>query len=412
MTSSTFPHGGGMATDPALVAHLLRRLTFGPRPGEVDRLRDLVADVIIRTLLDQPAIDPEPPELGTDDDYSTLLRWWLDVMASPDAGLHERMVWFWHGHLTSSFDQAEPRAMYRQHRLFRDHALGNFRVLLRAIAVDPAMLWWLDGDGSTAESPNENFGREVMELFALGHGAGYTEVDVRAAAVACSGWWVDDDGDAQFDEESGPHRSVRLLGVEVRSIEEAIDVICDHPACAPHVAGAIHEYLVGHPPEAGRREELGEIFRSNDLDIASVVEAIVTGAHWTDPPDATPRSPVEWWVALRHLYDVDIEPWALQQLGQLPFEPPDVAGWPGGSAWISAGAVFAKAQIAVDHAWDVGTLDATDPVGDVLARAGAYDVSEATRDVLDRAARATDGRRDLATVLHALVAMSPEFSLT
>ncbi len=413
LVSSSDPHSAGMPSEPALVAHLLRRLTFGPHPGEIDRYADLDPAEVVATILAQPAIEPDSPNLGTDDDYSNLLRWWLDVMASPEAGLHERLVWFWHGHLTSSFDQADPLYMYRQHLVLRQYALGNFRTLLHEITLDPAMLWWLDGDGSRSEAPNENYAREVMELFALGHDSGaYTEADVAAGAVAFSGWWVDEDGEVLFDEESGPQRSVTLLGRRVRSAAEAIDTICDHPACAPHVAGRVYEGLTGSAPGDEERRRLGDLFRQAGLEIRPLVEAIVTDPSFLDRSQPRPRSPLEWWLALRHLYDIELEPWSLHQLGQVPFEPPNVSGWPSRQRWISAGVTFAKAQTAIDHAWDVPTLDSGDPVGDVLARAGLFEVSAATRSALDHAANTLDGRRDRATTLHALVAMSPEFSLT
>lgn len=399
-----------MATDPALVAHLLRRLTFGPRPGDLDRYADLDPAEIVRSLLDAPPVAPDPPGLGTGDDYTVLLRWWLDVMASPDAGLHERMVWFWHGHLTSSLDKCAPLHMYRQHELFREHALGNFRALMQAIAIDPAMLFWLDGAGSNAEAPNENFAREAMELFTLGHG-NYTEDDVRAGAIAFSGWWVDEDGNAQFDATSGPQRAVALLGAEVASAEQAVDVLCDHPACAPFVAAEVHAALTGRRPDDGRLAELAATFRDSGLEIRPLVEAIVTHESFLDRSEPRPRTAVEWWLAVRHLYEMDIEPWALDGLGQLPFSPPNVAGWPGHDRWISAGATFSKAQLALDHAWDVGTLDDGDPVVDVLWRAGLPEVSDATRELLTNAASSVEGRRERATVLHALVAMTPEFSL-
>lgn len=399
-----------MASDPALVAHLLRRLTFGPRPGEIDRYVGMDAGDIARSLLDAPPLEPDAPGLGSDDDYTVLLRWWVDVMSSPDAGLHERMVWFWHGHVTSSLDQAAPLMMYRQHELLRRHALGNFRDLMHEIAVDPAMLWWLDGAGSNSAAPNENFAREAMELFTLGHG-NYSEADVRAASTACSGWWVDEEGRAQFDPAAGPQAPVELLGRRVASIDEAIDAMCDHDACAPFVAAEVHEALSGSRPTDERRAELAGVFRDNGLEIRPLVEAIITHPSFLDRSSPRPRSPVEWWVATRHLYSVDLEPWALDQLGQVPFAPPNVAGWPGHDRWISAGAMFAKAQLALDSAWDVGTLGDDDPVGELLARAGLVEVSEATRSMLDEAAQRVDGRRDRATVLHALVAMTPEFSL-
>lgn len=408
--SCSVAHAAGMATDPALVAHLLRRLTFGPRPGEIDRYVDIDPGAIVRELLAAPALDPEPPGLGTGDDYTVLLRWWLDLLASPDAGLHERMVWFWHGHLTSSLDKCEPLHMYRQHRLLREHALGNFRSLMQAVAVDPAMLLWLDGAWSTAEAPNENFAREAMELFTLGRG-NYTEADVRAASVAFSGWWIDEDGDAQFDSAVGPQRAVTLLGRQVASAAEAIDVLCDHEACAPFVAGEVHTFLTGTPPDGDRLGELASVFRDSGLEIRPLVEAIVTHDSFLDRSNPRPRTPVEWWVAVRHLYDTELDPWALDRLGQVPFSPPNVAGWPGHDRWISAGATFAKAQLALDHAWDVGTLADADPVADVLTRAGLAEVSDATRSLLSNAAASVEGRRERSTVLHALVAMTPELSL-
>src|ERR1700687_2170069 len=137
------------------------------------------------------------------------------------------MVWFWHGHLTSSEDKVgDWKRVYDQHLLLRRHALGNFRELLQAITVDPAMLVYLDGDGSTADAPNENYGRELMELFALGRG-NYSQADVRAAAGALSGWSVDDRGRPSFDPAAGPPRPVALLGHRVNDAASVVDAICD-----------------------------------------------------------------------------------------------------------------------------------------------------------------------------------------
>jgi uncharacterized protein (DUF1800 family) len=178
------------------------------------------------------------------------------------------------------------------------------------------------------------------------------------------------------------------------------------------VAGNVHEQLVGVWPEPDRLDELARVFADSGLEIRPLVEAIVTHESFLDRSSPRPRTPVEWWVAMRHLYATDLEPWALDQLGQVPFAPPNVAGWPGHDRWVSSGATFAKAQLAMDASWDVGTLGDDDPVGELLWRAGIVEVSDATRALLDEAARSVEGRRDRATVLHALVAMTPEFSLT
>jgi uncharacterized protein (DUF1800 family) len=285
---------------------------------------------------------------------------------------------------------------------------------MQEITIDSAMLYWLDGAGSIADAPNENYAREVMELFTLGRASGaYTEADVRAAAVAFSGWWVDGENgnEVRFDEESGPQAPVSLLGQRVSTAAEAIDVICDHPACAPFIAGKLHAYFVGATPSDARRAELADVFVSSGLEVLPLVTAIVDHPSFLESPGNRPRSALEWFLAARHFYGVDIDQWALSLMGQVPFEPPNVAGWPGNDRWLSAGATFTKAQTASDASWDTPTLDDADPVGAVLARAGLHDVSDVTRAALDGAAAAVDSRRDRSTILHALVALSPEFSL-
>lgn len=401
-----------MATDPALVAHVLRRLTFGPRPGDVERHAAMDLDQILEQILGAEPYDPEGPEFGTDDDYSVLVRWWLTTMASPEANLHERMVWNWHGHLTSSLTKAEPGLMYRQHRVLREHALGNFRDLMQAIAVDAAMLYWLDGSGSLADSPNENFGREAMELFTLGHGV-HSEADVRGAAVAFSGYWVDGDNgsEVRFDPDAGPRRPVELLGTSVADAASAIDAMCDHPACAPYIAAKIYSWFAGEQPDDDLTTELAAVFVAADLEIRPLVAAIVSDRRFLDAAPR-PRSPVEWILAAHHFMDIEIDPWTLATLGQVPFEPPNVAGWPTHDRWVSAGATFTKAQIAWDQGWDTDTLDRSDPISDLLTRAALVDVGDATRDVLQRATQSIESRREQSTLLHALLALSPEFSLT
>jgi len=405
-----------MANDNALTSHVLRRLTFGMHPERLAQFEGWAPADVIEQLLAEPALEPVAPELGSDDDYSQLPEWWLRVMSRADAGVHERMVWFWHTLVTSGLSKVNPALMYRQHKVLREHALGNFRDLLQAMAVDAAMLYWLDGSGSTAEEPNENFAREVMELFALGRDGDvhvYGEADVRAGAKAFSGWWVDGDNsnEVRFDSESGLTSTVQFLGATVRNAEDAINTICDHPQCARHIAGKLAHFLCGIEPSEDRLSELATAFADSGLEIRSLVEAIVRDVGFLDQRHNRPRSSVEWLISLRHLFNTEIESYYLEGLGQMPFDPPNVAGWPGDNRWVSAGNDLGKAQIVSDRALDTATLDERDPVGDVLARAGLFEVSDATISVLTDAIEAVDSRRDLSTLLHALVACSPEFSL-
>jgi uncharacterized protein (DUF1800 family) len=383
----------------------------------VDRLAQFEGwspgDVIEQMLAESP-LEPEPPQLGSDDDYGKMPQWWLDVMARPDAGLHERMVWMWHGLITSSLDKASPALMLRQHNLLREHALGNFRDLIQAITTDAAMLYWLDGAGSSSEAPNENYSRELLELFTFGRESGaYTEADVRAGATAFSGWWVDGDNDdtVEFDVGSGPQGAVDLLGVSVASAEEAVDAICYHPACARFIAAKVHQWFVGEPPTDGHLEYLSQVFTDGGLAIRPLVEAVVRDPIFLESRLNRPRTAVEWYVAVRAFFDVEIDWWVLDGLGQVPFVPPNVAGWPGNTRWLSAGSEFGKAQLALDYAWDTATFESDDPIGEALARAGLYEVSDETVATLSATAGTVEGRRELASLLHSLIAVSPEFSL-
>lgn len=404
-------HGARMADTPAL-AHVLRRLSFGPSPGQIASLGELTAPELIEQLLAAPALEPAPPELGTDDDYNVLPRWWLEVMGDAAAGVHERLVWFWHGHLTSALSKCEPALMLRQHLLLRANALGNFRELMQSITTDAAMLVWLDGNWSQVQSPNENYAREVMELFCLGRG-NYSEADVRAGARLFSGWWVDGENGntVQFDASIGPTQSYDFLGSSASTAAEAIDVICSQPACAPFITGKIYEYLVGAPPDDDVRSELASAFADSGLDIATLVAGVVRHPTFLEAVWNKPRSAVEYFVATRAFLATPIDHWPLYDLGQVPFDPPNVAGWPGTARWISSGAVLSKAQIATDNSYDTPTIAADDPVAAVLLDAGLSGASNETTAALRDAASSVQSRRDLASVLYALTVSCPEFSL-
>src|SRR5262249_2763518 len=234
------------------------------------------------------------------------VRRWLAMMARPEAGLHEKMVWFWHSHLTSSYDKVGSwKMMWRQHQLLREHALGNFRTLVQAITVDPAMLVYLDGAESTAESPNENYGRELMELFTLGRG-NYTQDDVRAAARALSGWTVDYDRErASFDPHSGNESSVLFLGTQVTHAQDVVDVVCGHPACPRFVCGTPYRYFVGESPSPDRLTDLAELFASSGLETRPVVESILRDPVFLERRMSRPRYPVEWVTAAMGALGVD-----------------------------------------------------------------------------------------------------------
>jgi uncharacterized protein (DUF1800 family) len=410
--------------DDALIAHLLRRTGFGPHPGQVAALAPSGYQGALAAVLKAEPMPITPPKLGNKDgDYQPLISWWLGRLAQPEAGLHEKMVWFWHGHLTSSIDKSDAVTMVRQYELLSTRAMGNFVTMLKEISVDAAMLGWLDGNGSESDSPNENYGRELLELFTIGrtrNGAPtYTEADVRAAAYAVSGYVVDDKRDFRvgFHTEVGPQRAGELFGRPVNDVNSVIGAVASHEAFAPFIAQKLYAYFHGARAPESVVAELAGVFRSAGFEIRPLVEAILRHPTFVTNQRTRPRFPIEWAVAANAVLGRDATKsydethYLLETLGQIPFQPPNVAGWPLSMRWLAAGATMTKAAYAWDRANDTEVVSTADPVAWVLERASLYDVSDTTRAAMTTAAAKIETKRERATVLHALALSSPEFAL-
>lgn len=409
--------------DSASIAHLLRRTGFGPAPGEVEAAGsyDDALAAVLDSAVDDGAEIPDP----NDDDISEGVAWWLRRMQTTSMGgegpspLHEKMVLFWHGHFTSSADKASADMVANQHNLLRRHALGNFRELAHAIVRDAAMLIFLDGADSSADDPNENLARELMELFTIGRGP-YTQTDVRAAASALAGFTVDWDSEAVgFDEESANTSVLTILGVtDTFDSDRLVDVLCDHDACAPFVAGKLFTYFVGNPAAPDRLATLAATFREHDLAIRPLVEVILTSDEFAVSRLGRPRFPVEWYVAAMTALDVEIvadDVWNLGELGQLPFYPPNVAGWPVGMQWAGAGRQLLRASMALDRSWpdDYLTIDLGGSSPDARAEAalrhcGLFEYAPTTKAALATAARRAPAAEGGDRLLVALALASPE----
>ncbi len=415
-----------MVSHRELVSHAVRRLGVGANP-------DLAAgaagidDAIARSLdLGVPPgepLDVEPPRNWDDAEEAIpleeIVAWWVDQMTASRRPIEERLTWFWHDHFATSAEKVEtPYLMWRHVQTLRRHATGSFAELLRAVSRDAAMLLYLDGAESTAEAPNENFGREVMELHTLGVG-NYTEDDVVAAARAFTGWmvnWPDDDGHFEWDAEPWAgvfvpeyhdHGSKTLLGVTGRvDMDGALDVLLDHPATAPRIAGKLHEELTGLPADAATAERLGSVLR-RDWAIMPLVEAIVSSPAFTSAEAVRSkiRTPLEKVVSLRQAFplDGDYAPedavWFLEALAYLPLVAPNPAGYPKGPRLLGPGQLvgsFTMLQLVAEPRHRQAE--------ELFERLGLYDVSEQSRRVVAGAARPGDGL--------ALAFGSPEFALT
>lgn len=358
--------------------HLLHRTGFGAAPADVERFAALTRGAAIDALLSgvrRRAGLPPPawalryervfrPEMTAEERQAAnrreqvergleLRAWWVAEMLATPTPLTERMTLFWHNHFATSQQKVRSAfLMYRQNVLLREHALGNFAVLLREVAKDPAMLIWLDGAQNRRGAPNENFAREVMELFTLGEGR-YTEADVREAARALTGWSIDPDT-GEFRLRRGQHdagektifgRTGRFTG------DDLITLLLAQPTTAEFITRKLWRELVGEPrPEDAREiESLAAAFRASGYELKPLVAGILRSEAFWSPARRGDmvKSPVDLVVGTLRTFAFEVEdaaPFAvvLRQLGQDLFAPPNVKGWPGGEAWLTTSTLLAR----------------------------------------------------------------------
>jgi uncharacterized protein (DUF1800 family) len=382
--------------------HLLNRAGFGASDAEVRAFSSLTrAEAVDRLLagtgsestVAPPAFVSEPflpyyriraldaearaAELRKRLQEGFALRaWWLHEMAVTPTPLTERMTLFWHGHFATSQQKVRSvRLMYAQHAFLRREALGNFGRMLHGIARDPAMLVYLDNAGSRREAPNENFAREVMELFTLGEGH-YAERDVKEAARAFTGW--------SLDRETGEYRYRRawhddgektVLGKRARLDGAAVlDLLLAQPRAAEHVTAKLWREFVSPAPDEKEVKRLAAVFRENRYEVKPLLRAMfLSNAFWDPDNRATLiKSPVDAIVGTLRTFGIqplNYRPAALAvaALGQNLFAPPNVKGWPGAEAWIDASTLLGRRRF-VDR-----VFRGNDSMAPVAARDEAMD---------------------------------------
>lgn len=382
-----FPPGSGAGTlggvtgtsidDRDVVRRLLQRVGLGPRPGELDAATKAGAGATLDALIaagpDAGADATPVPALQTPDQAGNgpaaragvrqqeqvqarqLVGWWLDRMVAVERPVPERLTWFWHGHFATSIQKVRSAAlMYGQNATQRRLGAGDFRVLAKAMIIDPALLIWLDGTGNRVGKPNENLAREFMELFSLGVG-NYSENDVREAARALTGWHVDVVHDtsslAPRLHDPGPET---VLGTTASyTATGLVDMLVTRPASARFLAGRIWTRFVSDtPPDAATLATLLAAYGSGH-DITALLRAAVGSPAFRDPASVLVRQPVEWLVgALRALrlpasrMPAGTVEAGLTALGQIPFAPPNVGGWPAGTPWLTTAAALARMRLA------------------------------------------------------------------
>jgi len=371
-------HGAVLGYDDA--KHLLLRSGFAPMEAEVQAFsrlsRSQAVDRLLgetRTLAQTPPPDwVDEPRLMLnrlkdlpEEEKKALLRqeiqrgiglrgWWYQEMLATPSPLTERMTLFWHNHFVSSQQKVKvSQLMYRQNVLLRSQALGNFGTLLHAVAKDPAMIVYLDSVSNRRGQPNENFAREVMELFTLGVGH-YTEQDVREAARAFTGWSLDRaSGEFRFYPFLHDGEQKTVLGHSGNlDGDDVLDILLAQPATAEFVVTKLWHEFVSPQPDAAEVKRLAAVFRSEHYEIKPVLRALlVSDAFYArENRAALIKSPVELLVGTARQFGVtglDSRLFALagRQLGQDLFGPPNVKGWPGGEDWINSTTLLGRKQV-------------------------------------------------------------------
>lgn len=383
----------------AAARRVLDRLSLGPRPGELDaavvRGVAATAELMLSTsTIDRGAQTTPPPTLGAQPEapargdkaaqaaYAEALRtqaaaitaWWLDRMVAA-GGSTEKLTWFWHGHFATSEQKVRDAGlMLTQNNTLRRLGAGSFTVLAHAMVVDPALLLWLDADQNKVGAANENLGREFMELFTLGVDT-YTEDDVKAAARALTGWTVDKKaGTASFKPARHDKGVMTLLGTTgPLDATGFVDVVLGRPTSPGYITGRLWARLVSDtPPTADQRARVVAAY-GPARDLRAALLALVAEPAFTDSASTIVKQPVEWAVGLMRATgvrpgalpkaDLTAVQGALAGLGQVPFLPPSVGGWPAGTAWLTTSAGvgrLALASVVAAHA-DLSVLDSGTP---------------------------------------------------
>lgn len=279
---------------------------------------------------------------------------WVDTMGSGKNALREKMALFWHGHFACRI--RNPKATQQYLNTIRQHALGKFSDLLMAVSKEPAMLQFLNNQQNRKNAPNENFAREVMELFTLGRG-NYTEPDIKDAARAFTGWGFDAEGNFLFRQQQHDDGPKTIFGQTGNFTgEDVIRLLLERKQTARFVTSKLYRFLVNDQiADAAtntRIDKLAEQFYASGYDIADLLETILTADWFYEPTNVGTRikSPVELLAGMQHTLDISFEQkWAVifiqRTLGQVLLYPPNVAGWPGGRNWIDSSSLLFRMQL-------------------------------------------------------------------
>lgn len=420
------------------ISRLINRIGFGPRPGEFEESLSIGFTQAAEQYLSVAALDfsglasslgisdlgiqprPNTPEIVI---YAEQKRfqlrkmtlWWLDQMVGEENPLLERMTWFWHGHWATSYSKVdEPFVMFNHVNTLRKYALGNFREMARSMVLDGALIYWLDGQRNTAAAPNENLSRELMELFILGVNR-YTEDDVKQTAKALTGYKVvKNSGVVTRNLRQSYTGSISFLGTAGSFDALSLtDYLVSRPDCSRFIAERLWYRFISSAYQLPANSSIEAAFASRELRPA--IAAMVRDSSFIDPKNTQVKSPLEWLVAVLRASNIlpsqyerpDYLINLLNSLGQRPYFPPNVGGWPADESWLSAASTqtrISAAQVLIKKA-DLSPISQVSTAARIEALSnwlGIASWSERTKQALTGAVR--DPER-----LAILAICSPEF---
>ena len=344
-------------------------------------------EAVARVGKSAPVADRHKANVERRDQMVALTSWWLRRMVAVHQPFEEKLTFCWHNHFATSATKVRSASlMVAQNSTLRRLGRSDFHALTQAMLVDPAMLFWLDGEKNTVNGANENLAREFMELFALGHGDGYTEDDVRNGARALTGWRIDPSGAAVLRPKLHDQTSKTVLGVTGNLDQVGFgDAVLARPASAEFVVTrTYHQFVSDDDPDAATVSRLVAAYGPG-RDLNALLQAMFTDRSFAAAANSLVIGPVEWLVGVVRALGVPVSNdnagsdgiaakellAVLRRLGQLPFYPPDVSGWPSGQAWMSTAAAGTRLQVAAQLArtadlsevTDTGVADRIDAVG-------------------------------------------------
>ncbi len=338
------------AWDKKSASHLLSRTLYGYTKDDLEYALSLTLDEYVdnHLLADKPENTTPGFWINDTDSYNNSVRsreltyWWYNLMLTQKHSLREKMVLFWHNHFVSELSKVGlPQRMYWQNKLFRDYAFGNFKELTKKIAIDPAMLIYLDGRINHKEDPNENFARELLELFTIGIG-NYTEQDIVEGAKALTGWRVNG-LESYFTESRFDDSTKNFMGQTGNfNYEDIINIIFTKEETSKFICRKLYKEFVYFEPDEAIVSELASILRSSNYELKPVLSRLLKSSlfHNEQIIGAKIKSPVEFIITAAKQFNVknpdyeDLRRTA-NDAGQTLFAPPNVAGWEGDKTWIT-----------------------------------------------------------------------------